>query len=294
MIHVGIVGGAMSYHGLTFTSIFNGCDLNKFKETKVVYPGKRILEAKVVKVWDAKRKDAESLARICYVDEVVESFGKMLEEVDAVIIPDDGTMQHQTWARPFLERRIPVFVDKPLSSSIEEAEGIIDTAFENDALLLSCSALRYARELEEAQKDIDAIGPILTGSVIGPGDLVWYGIHPLELVYSVMGPGVESVWNIGTKDCSIVKIGYIDGRTVVLQVFKGIAYVFHMSLYGKNGWKSIVVSDSSYFYWNLMEHFVWMVKNKKNPIPLEQTLEIIKILASSRKSLERREKIPIM
>jgi len=200
-------------------------------------------------------------------------------------------MWHQRLAKPFLEAKIPLFIDKPLSDSIEEAEDIVSTAKENDAFLMSCSALRYARELEEAQKEIDNIGPILTGSAVGPGDLIYYGIHPLELAYTVMGPGIKSVQNVGRMDRNIVKIAYEDGRSLVLQVFKGIAYVFHLSLYGEKGWKDITVKDSAYFYWNMLNHFLRMVRERRPPFPPEHTLEMIKTLVSAKESLKTGKEI---
>jgi len=288
MIKIGLVGGAMGFHGFAFTCIINGCDDKKVEAAKLWNPKIRLEGAKIVKVWDGKREDAEKLAEMCYVDEVCPTPEGVAENVDTVIIPDAPPYpsKHQKLAFPFLEKRIPLFIDKPLSNDVKEAEKIVAMAQENNVLLMSCSALRYSRELKEAQEEIDAIKPIITASAYGPNDLVYYGIHPLELCYTVMGPGVESVYNVGKEDRHIVRIAYKDGRTIVLQVFKDACNVFHLNLYGKKGWKSIIVKDSAYFYWNMLNHFLWMVKERKYPIPLENMLEIIKILMSAKESLE--------
>ena len=291
MIKIGMLGGAMSYHGRAFACILNGCDVKKWEAAGLWHPQRRIQGAKVIKVWDANEEDARRLAKLCYIDKVEKTTENMLEGVDAVILPDDGTMRHQRLAKPFLEARIPLFIDKPLSDNIGEAEDIVSTARENDVPLMSCSALRYARELEEARKDIENIGTILTGSAVGPGDLIYYWIHPLELAYTVMGPGIESVQNVGKTDRNIVRIAYRDRRSLVLQVFKGIAYVFHLTLYGEKGWKGITVKDSAYFYWNMLNHFLQMVNERRPPFPMEHTLEIIKTLASAKESLETGKEI---
>ena len=116
-------------------------------------------------------------------------------------------------------------------------------------------------------------------------NIIHYGIHPLELAYSVLGAGVEYIQNVGEDDKSIVKIVYKDGRQLLLLVFPEIAQVFQLNLYGKNRAITIEVEDWDYFYWNMLRHFVMMIKEKKLAIPLQETLEIIRVLTSGRESL---------
>jgi hypothetical protein len=122
---------------------------------------------------------------------------------------------------------------------------------------------------------------------MGSENLIHYGIHPLELAYSILGPGAEYVQNIGEKGRNIVKISYKDGRTLMLLVFLDMAQIFQLNLYGKNNAVSIVVEDWDYFYWNMFDTFIRMVKEKKLPIPLYETLEIIKVLTLGMDSLEK-------
>ena len=291
MIRIGMIG--VMGHGYAFTPIINGYDAEKADAAKFWKPRLRLEGAKIVKVWDPNREKAENLAKICFIDKVCSSAEEVAEDVDAIIIPDKTPYpsDHQKRAFPLLDKGIPLFIDKPLSNDYEEARQIVTMAQENNTPIMSCSALRYARELEEASAEIETIKPIMTASVFGPGDLVYYGVHPLELCYTVMGPGVESVYNVGKEGKSIVRITYKDGRTMVLQVFKETCHVFHLNLYGKRGCKTILVEDGDYFYWNMLNHFLGMAKERKQPIPSEEILEIIKILMSAKKSLETGKEI---
>ncbi len=71
----------------------------------------------------------------------------MLGNVDAVIIARDDHETHLELARPFLEAGLPVFVDKPLSLDLEALRFF--RPYLEAGKLMSCSGMRYARELDE-------------------------------------------------------------------------------------------------------------------------------------------------
>jgi predicted dehydrogenase len=89
---------------------------------------------------------------------VLNSMEEVIGKVDGVMISDDVTMAHQRRARPFLEAGIPTFIDKSLSPDPSEAAEIIALAQSRGTPLMSCSALRYAKELMEAQDRIAGLG----------------------------------------------------------------------------------------------------------------------------------------
>lgn len=286
MIKIGMVGGAKAWHARSFSEMFNGYDEEKARKHGYPLYKTRIEGARVTHVWDEDEKEAHLLAEICGIDRVVPRMEDMIGEVDGVIIADDLTMRHQRRAIPFLKAGMPTFVDKPLSPDIEEAVSLVELAKRHNAPFMSCSALRYAKEIEEFQREKEALGEILTGNSICSGDLIFYGIHALEQLYVAVGGGIESVQNVGEEGKDIVVITWQDGRRFVLTAFKEIAYLFQMNLYGTKGWREIRVEDSDYFYSNMLKAFLKMVKTKEEPFPPEETLEIIRTLVSARLSAQ--------
>jgi predicted dehydrogenase len=212
-------------------------------------------------------------------------------DVDGVIVVDDITMTHQQRARFFLREGVPTFIDKPLASTYEEAAELVEIAESAGALVMSSSALRYARETREARGQIEAAGrlslatAICQGQYMGDDAVIHYGIHPLELAYSVLGPGVATVQNVGEDGGHVVKLLYGDGRILLLLVFPEISQAFRLNLYGENGAVSIVVEDWDYFYAGMLEAFVGMIRDRSLPIPLAETLEIIRVLTAAKTSL---------
>ncbi len=291
MFKIGMVGGAGIYHARSFSEMFNGYDKKLAAKNKFPLYKARIKNARVTYLWDEKRKDALLLAKVCGIKNIVSKKEGMIGKVDGVIIADDCTMKHQRRAEPFLKAGIPTFIDKPLSPDIKEAEKIINLAKRYKTPMMSSSSLRYSKEVEKFKKEKNKIGEILTGSAICANDLVFYGIHAFTELYSVIGPGVKSVKNVGSKGKDIVVVKYKDGRKFLLFVYQNISPLFQINLYGTKGYRSITATDSDYFYSNMLKHFVQMVRTKKEPIPLEETLEIIKVLVLGEKSRKNGKEI---
>lgn len=171
---------------------------------------------KMTMAWDYEPDRAQGYARKYGIPQVVDNVEAMLGNVDAVLIgggrrlPTDGGIwggepdDHLRLSRPFLEAGMPVLVDKPLADTIEDALEMVRLARRNRALLMSCSAMRYASEII-ALKEVVADGGLgkVSGAIcmIGTGlcTLTWYLIHILEALYVPFGPGIESVFALPSQ-----------------------------------------------------------------------------------------------
>jgi len=281
MLRIGIVTGAGLAHGPSFAAIINGGPGAPPPEMRA-----ELADVRVTAVWDKEPAVAQKLAADYAIEGVAASPEEVADSVDAVLALDDGTMAHQRQARMFLERGMPTFVDKPLSPDPKEAAEIIALAQERRAPFMSCSAVRFARELEQARPRLQEIEPFRAANAVGVHELIYYGIHPCELLQSAIGSGVVAVQNVGAEGRHIIRLYYSDDRSAVLQVFEDIGYVFHLSVYGKGGWVSFGVADHHYFYTETMRRFVAMARGGPAPIAARDTLEIIQTLWCGRKSAQ--------
>ena len=99
-------------------------------------------------------------------------------------------MTHQKKAPFFLNEGVPTFIDKPLSNNFEEASSLIGLAEKKGTLVMSTSALRYAKETEDVKVELENAGEIDCAMTICQGhymkaeNIIHYGIHPLERAYS--------------------------------------------------------------------------------------------------------------
>ena len=245
----------------------------------------RIRVARLVAVFDKARGKAERVAKLySSVSLVAKAPEDFIGHVDAVMINDDGSMRHQDQAVRYLEAGLPTWVDKLLSRDPDEAARLFALADTHRTLLLSCSLLRYAPEAAEAKKRLRSIEPLRTVHAYGPNELIYYGIHPTELCYAVLGRGVVRVQNIGERGRELVRMDYADGRRMVLEVCERSAYSFQAGFYGEKGWFTIEAKDMGAMARGLVAGFVESVRTGKAAIPREETLEIIRVLAAAEKS----------
>lgn len=284
MTKLALVGGTAIYHARAFSGLINGLTPEQtLPEGWPNFP-QCVNDARITVVWDEDRNAAEELARVFGIEHVANDYEEVLLHCDGVIIADDVTLNHCRHAPFFLERGIPTFIDKPLAPDAQTAAELIDLAAKHNAPLMSGSALRYAAETQEIRDDPNILGKIELATATGPNELFFYGIHPLELAHSIMGSGVATVQNIGDAEQDVVKIQYHDGRILMLLVSRVIGGGFEVSLYGKNGRRHIEVKDSAAYYANQLRLIIKMTQEKQTPVPIENALEIIRVLKAGKKS----------
>lgn len=128
---------------------------------------------------------------------IVEEPEDLIGTVDAAIISTRDGARHREQAEPLLRAGMPVLVDKPLATSVADAQAIIAASQERGSVLLSCSALRFLPQIAEVSEGgTDSLRQL---SLIGPADpdspysgLYFYGIHHVEAALEILGnPVVE-------------------------------------------------------------------------------------------------------
>ncbi|WP_162605494.1 Gfo/Idh/MocA family protein [Jiangella ureilytica] len=120
---------------------------------------------------------------------------ELVGAVDAVLVSTRDGRGHRAEAVPFIEAGLPVFVDKPLAGSAEDAAAIVRAAQQHGVPLYSGSALRFVPAIEELTAPGGPLPQLIT--VSGPanaagqyGGLYFYGIHLVEAARRLSGdPG---------------------------------------------------------------------------------------------------------
>ena len=93
----------------------------------------RMPEVELVGIADIVPEKREALSGQ-YAVPGYEDYRRLIPQIDAVsiVVP---TTQHASVARDFLDQKIDVLIEKPISSSIAEAEALITLAGTRDCLL---------------------------------------------------------------------------------------------------------------------------------------------------------------
>jgi predicted dehydrogenase len=193
-LRLGIVGTDTS-HVVAFAKI-----LNDDSQPDHV-PGARIVAAykggskDIKESYERVDKFAEELKTKWKV-EFSADISSMCRKVDAVLIESIDGRIHLEEAKAVIAAHKPMFIDKPLASTLDDARQIAKLAADAGVPWFSSSSLRFG-EIGTMMKYPDTLGV----TTWGPGpieehqqlELAWYAIHPIEMLYTLMGMGCVEV-----------------------------------------------------------------------------------------------------
>jgi predicted dehydrogenase len=124
---------------------------------------------------------------------LVGSPAELVGAVDAVLVLTRDGAGHRGLAEPFLAAGLPVWVDKPLATRVDDARALLAAARGGGGAVWSRSALRYAEGVRRAAR-IAATGELAHLHLTGPADpagpysgIAFYGVHLLEAAVEVLG-----------------------------------------------------------------------------------------------------------
>jgi predicted dehydrogenase len=151
--------------------------------------------------------------------EIVEQPADLFGKVDAVLVESNEGALHAARAVPFLERGIPVFVDKPFAGSSEDARRMLEAAERGGTFVWSASSLRFAREVQDVIQRREELGAVLAVDAYSPATLhprnpglFHYGVHGVETLFALMGTGCKEVTCISRDSADVVVGRWEDGR----------------------------------------------------------------------------------
>ena len=287
-LRVGVIGTDTS-HVPAFAGLLNG-DPNA---------PDHIAGARVVAAWKGGSQDIqESIGRVDqfagdvrtkYGVEIVPDIATLLSKVDVVLLTSLDGRVHLEQARPVIAAHKPLFIDKPLAATLEDAREIARLAKAAGVPWFSSSSLRFG-----------AIGaamklPGLTGAATwGPGpfeahhplELAWYAIHPVELLYTIMGTGCESVTRIAGKDADVIVGRWKDGRIGTVTAVRPYSDYGAVAFRGRESVESHPKAAAAADYRALVVEMVKFFQTGQPPVSNEETLEIFAFLDAAQRSKE--------
>ncbi len=144
--------------------------------------------------------------------EIVSSMDALLERVDGILIETNDGRPHMEQVMPALKAGKPVFVDKPVAEDLSGVIAVYNAAAEYNVPVFSSSSLRYGsrpQEINTSKKDMVLGANTYSPAPLEPGhtDLYWYGIHGVEMLYTVMGKGCHEVRQTGDPGIGDVVTG---------------------------------------------------------------------------------------
>lgn len=289
-IRVGMIGCDTS-HVVAFTEIFH----NPHHAHHV--PG-----VKVVACWPTFSEDVESsIKRVDgfrkrladdYGVEMVDGAAALLERVDAVMIESVDGRRHLKEFEAIASAGKPVFIDKPFTASLADAKKIAALAEKHEVPTWSSSSLRFDSAIRAAA-DAEKCGKVSGCDAFSPAHLektnpglFWYGIHGVEILFTIMGPGCQVVRCTSTEAADMAVGVWKDGRIGTMRGLRS----------GKGGYGARVMCEKKGpelhtakgdYYGAMMKAMVAFFKDRKPPVPLAETVEICAFIQAAWESSKK-------
>jgi hypothetical protein len=214
---------------------------------------------------------------------------EMSRNVDAIIVLSVDGRPHLDQFRRTLAAKKPVFIDKPIAGSLKDALEIARLSKQHNVPVFSTSSLRYSPDSPIPQ--LEKIGPVASAISYGPAetephhpDLFWYGIHAVEALYSVMGPGCEKVVRTHTAKTDVVTGIWSDGRVGTMQGNRAGRAGYGVTVIGAKG---VAKGGEKTSYKPLVEAYMKFFQTGVSPVPIETTIELHAFMEAADESKRR-------
>lgn len=284
-IRIGIVGLDTS-HAKAFTDLIND------PKSKAHVPGVKVVAA----VKQSSADIPSSLERVDgFTEHLVKTHGvklydnidAMCQDVDAIMIESVDGRPHLAQATPGLMAGKPTFIDKPISASLKDTLAIFALAKKHNTPVWSSSNLRFHAGVIAARDDA-TVGEKTCVFTFGPSpteehhpDLVWYGIHPVETLFTVLGSGCESVSRINTDKGDLASGTWTGGRIGMVHGIRGGKVVYGIKVFGTKG---VADHPAGGAYPEIVGEIIKFFQTGKAPVKPEETIEVMAFMEAADES----------
>jgi hypothetical protein len=220
-----------------------------------------------------------------YAVKIVDRIADLCPMVDALLLLSVDGRKHLPQMQEAVACGKPVFIDKPYASSWSDALEIRRLAREANVPWFSSSSLRYASFVTELE------GKATRGAISwGPGpleehhelDLGWYAVHPIEVLFTIMGPGCEKVSRVTGPHGEVITGHWKDGRVGTVRTLLPSGGYGAVVFGDKEVWQS--PASTRFSYAPTVRAVMELVKTRRPPVDNNITMEIFAFMEAANRS----------
>ena len=294
-IKLGLIGFTKGNgHPYSWSAIFNGYNkklmskcgfpvITKYLEKKS-FPKDQIKNAKVTHIWTQDHKISKKISKTTYIANIVRNYKDLIGKVDAILLARDDAEFHFKYAKPFLEKGIPIYIDKPFALTLPQAKKIIDLQ-RYKGQIFSCSALRYAKELQLNKKQKKKIGKIKSIHAFVPKDWDKYSVHAIEPLIKLIpnrGKILKHKRSVVDRQ-TMLNITYKSKISVNIYASGNKESPIGLRIIGKKGWSDLFLQDTFKCFRASLKDFILGILERKVKISDKEILEVVKLIQLGRK-----------
>lgn len=203
---------------------------------------KLVDDVEFVGVYSDKREAAEKLNEKFGVP-VMDNYDDLVGQVDGIVITARHGDSHFKFAKPYLESGIPMFIDKPITCTIEDAVAFRAALEANKIPVVGGSTLAISDAIQKLKKGVAEAEPgqVIGGFFCAPmvlnskhGGFFFYAQHLVQMMTTVYGIQARSVKVFEKKDVltCVVRYDNLDVTLTYLEAWDESKYVAYVNYKG--------------------------------------------------------------
>ena len=266
---------------------FVGCE-NSHANAFISYIKENNLDFEIVGVHSEYPEAAKALADKFGVN-ILENYDSAVGKIDGLINTARHGANHYKYCKPYINDNIPMFVDKPITISEEEAVEFMTILKDKGIKVCGGSSLKHddvVIDLKEKAKEGKTIG----GIVRAPIDMVneyggffFYAQHLVEMLITVFGRYPTSVKAFDKNDGITVVFRYPDFD--VTGFFAKGSYTYHIERFTMEGVQGGTTGFSPNWYSREFEEFNAILNGEEMEMSYKDFIAPVFILNAINRSL---------
>ncbi len=283
-LRIGIIGLTTS-HVVAFTNAINNPNATGVLADMQVVAGFTGGMPDNESSWGRREKYTEDLeGRGIKIYDTIE---ELVKNVDVVLLESVDGRPHLEQAKPVIAAGKPLFVDKPMAASLADVIEIFRLAEEAQVPCFSSSSLRFAPGFQQMRNEKPA-GETVGCDAWSPcslephhPDLFWYGVHGVEILYTIMGTGCQTVTRVSTQGTDLVVGVWEGGRVGTFRGIRDGKGTYGATVFGSkammpggtyDGYKPLLIEIGKFF------------RSGKPPVSAEETIELFAFMEAADES----------
>lgn len=289
-LRLGIIGMSEGNgHPYSWSAIINGYDPAAMAQcpfpaipaylARESFPQAALGGARVTHVWTQDPLVSQDIAQASLIPNVVEHLEQMIGHVDAVLLARDDADNHEQHAAPFLRAGLPIYIDKPLSLTRHAALRLFAAA-RYPHQIFTCTALRYASELQMTPARRRRVGRVRFVDAIVPKHWPTYAVHVIEPVLQQFAEGdrVASHRRIVDADVTQLTVTWESGLQTRFTSTGAAAAPIAVSVHGERGTLRLVFRDSFAAFKAALAAFLTGIRSERTQISQQATLQVVELI----------------
>ena len=279
-----VILGCENSHANTFLGFIR--DIKKFSDVEVVG------------VYSHEREAMEKLNAEFGV-KIMDSYDEMVGKVDGVVITARHGNNHYKYAKPYIETGVPMFIDKPITISEEEAVEFMRLCRDNGVRVTGGSCLKHVDVIQKLKNEVEnnVGGKTLGGFLRAPvsmnnehGGFYFYSQHLAEMVMEAFGTYPNYVKADVNGDTISVLFSYNNYNVSAMFVVGN--FVYYASRHSEEGYtgESFPIDGSSKCFYVEFDEFYELLQGANQKVSYEDFIAPVFVLNAIKRAINSGEK----